>query len=178
MLTAKQKKGFDWVNIPLGDCLRGNALDTFYTAKVFTRLYKELEDSGLVNLYQYLISPLQKIFAEIEFDGLLISEEKLAELKKQLEESLEKYKAKMLDGYPGINLGSARDLIKIIYSLELREEEGKDPEWTILDDFGLGLYPPTRTDKDQPKTDEDSLKTLRTMLDEEAVKRGLHVKKV
>lgn len=180
MLTVKNKKGFDWVNIPLGDCLRGNALDTHYTAKVFTRLYQELENSGLVNLYQNLISPLQKIFTEIEFEGLLISEEKLAELKAQLESAIKKAELEMLKDFPGSNLGSARDLIKILFSMELKEvknENGVEKVWSIMPDFGFGLYPAFMTEKDQPKTDEDSLKALRTMLEEESVKRGLHVKK-
>ena len=178
MLTVKNKKGFDWVNIPLGDCLRGNALDTYYTAKVFTKLYSELEKANLVNLYQNLISPLQKIFTEIEFEGILISEDKLKELKGMLEESISKSEKELLDGYEGLNLGSANDLIKIIFSLEKAKNEAGEPEWRVLDDFGLGLYPPTRTEKDQPKTDEESLKSLRTMLEEEAVRRGIHVKKV
>lgn len=180
MLTVKNKKGFDWVNIPLGDCLRGNALDTYYTAKVFTRLYKELENSGLVNLYQNLISPLQKIFTEIEFEGLLISEEKLAELKKQLEHSIQEAQNEMIKGFEGMNLGSARDLIKILFSMELKEvqtENGKEKIWDINPDIGFGLYPVFMTDKDQPKTDEESLKAVRTMLEEESILRGLNVKK-
>ena len=37
MLTVNDKN-FDWANIPLGDCLHGNAMDTHFTLRLFHAL--------------------------------------------------------------------------------------------------------------------------------------------
>ena len=38
MLTVRNGKKFDWANISLVDCVRGNAMDAHFTLKVFNVL--------------------------------------------------------------------------------------------------------------------------------------------
>ena len=89
MLTVDKSTKFDWKNIPFVQCSEGNAMDTYFTLKVYGRLLEELQGKGLETLYEKLISPLTIAFRDIEFDGLLIDEDKVASLKSELETKFE-----------------------------------------------------------------------------------------
>jgi DNA polymerase I-like protein with 3'-5' exonuclease and polymerase domains len=87
MLTVEGKK-FDWKNIPLIQCVEGNAKDTYATAKVYAKLLEEVRAKKLEKLYDKLISPLTVAFRDMEFEGLLIDEDKLNELDIELQKRL------------------------------------------------------------------------------------------
>jgi hypothetical protein len=40
MLTINNPKTFDWENMPLSDCLEGNAADAYFTLKIFDLIYQ------------------------------------------------------------------------------------------------------------------------------------------
>lgn len=169
MLTVDKNNKFDWKNIPLADCMKGNAMDAHYTAKIYHHLLEELQTKKLEKLYENLISPATSIFAEMEFDGLLIDQEKLKTLnyeiaKKINDLSLELLSCKFLPDNPNFNSNS--DLVKILFSLEK-----VDGEWMVSDTIGFGLYPFSKTDKGQPQTNEETLVKLKEMVDREYKRR-------
>lgn len=166
---------FDWKNIPLGACLEGNALDAYYTAKIYGRLLEEVRAQKLEKLYEKLISPLSSIFAEMEYNGMLIDENELDKLGKELEELINYQKELLLksDRIPeGMNL-SGHDLLKILFSLE-KDNEGKWEQ--ITPNIGFGLYPLERTKTGQPATSEEVMDKISDMVTEEFIKRGLNEK--
>lgn len=172
MLTV-DGKNFNWKTIGLADCLRGNAIDSYFTLKIYRKLKDEIEKLGLTKLYEKLIAPLTVLFRDLESDGILIDPVKLASLKKDIGSAMERLEGevKSLPSVPkDANLASNDDLIQIFYSLK------KSPEgWVIDESSGFGLYPPSRTKNGQPQTDEETLKTLKDLLDEELVRRKLNV---
>ena len=174
MITVEGKK-FDWKNIPLNFCAEGNAKDTYGTARVYHKLLQELEERKLGKLYEKLIAPLTIAFRDIEYEGLEIDEQKLEELGKELLDKIEKAERALRDAAKlddEINLNSTKDLIKIIFSLE---KKGKDKQYTLMEDFGLGLYPFQFTKKGAPSTNEETLVKVAQMVEEEFMSRGLKI---
>lgn len=159
MLTVSNPKKFDWKNINLLDCLEGNALDSYFTYKLYKVLLKSLEEQDIGLLLEKLVSPLLSIFSEIELEGLDISETNLEllgkELKTQnitLEDNL--YECKQV--FNKDNLASDKDMIQILYT---RDE-------------GFALYPPNYTKKkEQPSTSAPTIKLLLSQIDDELKKR-------
>lgn len=170
MLTVEKSKKFDWKNIPLEECLVGNALDAHYTAKIYHHLLEELQSKKLEKLYEYLIAPATAIFAEMEFDGLLIDQEKLETLKYEISKkmynlSLDLLSCNYLPDDPNFN--SNTDLVKILFSIE-KDDNG---DWQVSETIGFGLYPFSKTDKGQPQTNEETLVKVKEMVDREYKER-------
>jgi DNA polymerase I-like protein with 3'-5' exonuclease and polymerase domains len=176
MLTVDNANKFDWKTIPLADCLKGNAMDTFYTIRIFHKLLDTLKEKKVDILYERLISPSIPVFRDMEYEGLLIDTNKLAELKekiqvkiKVLEENL--HKSKGLP--PNVNLNSDQHLVRILFSLV---KDKKTKEWVVDPDYGFGLYPFNRTKTGQPQTNDETLVMLKDMIEEEYSRRGLNCK--
>ena len=120
MLSVEGKK-FDWKNIPLIQCVEGNAKDTYATAKVYVKLLDEVRQKGLEKLYEKLIAPLTVAFRDMEFEGLLIDEDKMNELDQQLQDKIKLADIALREAAgleEGSNLNSTNQLVKIIYSFE------------------------------------------------------------
>tara|TARA_R110000782_G_scaffold184388_2_gene274709 strand:+ start:79026 stop:79559 length:534 start_codon:yes stop_codon:yes gene_type:complete len=177
MLTVENNTKFDWANIEMMPCLRGNAMDTYYTVKVYAKLIEEIQEKSLENLYLNLISPLSVVFRDIEFEGMLIDTDKLVEIKAELEEKIREVKVFLMDS-PRIpkdaNLASNQQLCQILFSLVKNNEK----DWEVNDEFGFGLYPFAYTSKGQPATNDESLMKMKELVDKEYVKRGLSGSKV
>jgi DNA polymerase I-like protein with 3'-5' exonuclease and polymerase domains len=174
MIIQKEAK-FDWTKIPLNFCVEGNAKDTYGTARVYHKLLQELEERKLGKLYDKLIAPLTMAFRDMEFEGLLIDEEKLEELGVELADKIEKAEAALRAAASlgdDINLNSTKDLIKVIFSLERNKETNK---YEVIEDFGLGLYPVEFTKKGAPSTNVETLVRVGQMVEEEFMARGLSV---
>lgn len=179
MLTVTDSK-FDWRNIPLKDCLDGNAMDTYFTAKVYCKLLSEVQDKGLEHLYDKVIAPLTTIFRDIELEGVLIDTDRLDELEVELKVKVEEIEEVLID-FPQIrgepNLGSALDLSRILFSLEKRKTENGTSDWFQIEDDdeeeGFGLFPFLYTKKGAPSTNEEAISALHGLVVEEHVKRGL-----
>jgi len=157
MLTVNNKK-FDWRNIPLEDCLRGNALDTHFTMKIFDILKEKLEEEGCWKVMEKLLSPVLPIFSKMEFGGLDVDPSKLLSVGKSLD-----HKAMLLEDsillnkntFKGANLASTKDLREVLYTNE----------------SGLELYPPLRTPKGDPSTSKPALDILLDFINEELASR-------
>ena len=172
MLSVKNATKFDFKNIPLMDCVEGNAKDTNVTARVYVKLLHEVREKKLEGLYEKLISPLAIAFRDMEYEGLLIDEDKLDQLDLELKDKIEiadrdLRKAAGLD--EDTNLNSTTQLISVIYSFA-KSESG---EWLQSEDIGLGLYPFEFTKKGAPSTNEETLSKVKNMVEEEFVSRRL-----
>jgi hypothetical protein len=55
MLTVKDGKKHDWASMPLAEMAHGNAMDSYYTLKLFHRLHDELKKINLVDHYTNLL---------------------------------------------------------------------------------------------------------------------------
>jgi DNA polymerase I-like protein with 3'-5' exonuclease and polymerase domains len=158
MLTVTNKN-FDWKNIPLGDCLRGNALDTHFTLKIFDVLKEKLEDEGCWEVMETLLSPVLPIFSKMEFCGLDVDPSKLDSVGKTLDHKSMLLEDNLLlnkNTFKGANLASTKDLREILYTNE----------------EGLGLYPPLSTPKGEPSTSKPAIDILLDFINEELVSRA------
>jgi len=154
MLTIDNPSKFDWANMDLSDCCEGNAMDTYFTLKLFDVIMEKLEDQPVMKLIENVVMPSLETFAEMEYNGLIVDEDKLESVGRQLrskniddEDSLYSCKGALTTD----NLSSNNDLIEILY---LREE-------------GMGLYPPDRTGKGKPSVAAPTLKLLLEHIEEE-----------
>jgi len=158
MLTVSNPNKFDWASIPLGECCQGNALDAYFTLKLFNLCEAKLEERGMLDLFNSLLSPALEVFSEMEFEGLNVSLEKTGEIGKKLRSS-NIDQEDSLYGCPGVkktdNFSSNNDLIEVLYT---RED-------------GLGLYPPDKTAKGSPSVSAPTLKILLEHIDKELSKR-------
>jgi DNA polymerase I-like protein with 3'-5' exonuclease and polymerase domains len=158
MLTISNPRTFDWANMPLADCCEGNAADSYFTLKLFNLIEEKIKELGMEKIVSSLIMPSLSPFAEMEYEGMLVSEPKLNEVGRELtyaniEEEDQLYvfdEVKTTD-----NLSSNDDLIGILYT---REE-------------GFQMYPPDRTAKGSPSVSAPTLKLLLTQIEEELENR-------
>lgn len=167
----------DWKNISLKECLDGNALDTYFTSKVYCKLLRDVQEKDLEHLYEKLIAPLTTVFRDIEMEGILIDQDRLSQLEVELEGKVDEVQAELLS-YPqikeGINLGSTNDLCRILFSLEKKKTEDGEYDFFLLEDEGFGLFPVNYTKKGSPSTNEESITLLHSMVEKEWVERGLN----
>jgi len=160
MLTVDNPKKFDWSGMSLHDCAEGNALDSYFTLKLYNVCEKKLKKLNMMHLYKNLMSPATEVFSGMEYKGLDISQDTLNVVGKELylknvedADSLHYHdQVKKED-----NLSSTNDLIKILYT---RED-------------GFGLYPPDRTAKGSPSVAAPTLKIILEHLEDELKKRNV-----
>jgi len=159
MLTIDNPKKFDWANMSLSDCCEGNAMDSYFTLKLFSLVEEKLEGLKVLPFVEKLLPLSLEAFAEIEYEGLVVSKQRLSTLSKELkeltltrEDSLYMFnQIKKTD-----NLSSNNDLINILY---LREGS-------------FEFYPPDKTAKGSPSVSAPTLKILLEQINEELVRRS------
>tara|TARA_R110002020_G_scaffold163895_3_gene350100 strand:+ start:1011 stop:1490 length:480 start_codon:yes stop_codon:yes gene_type:complete len=159
MLTIDNPKNFDWANMSLSDCCEGNAMDSYFTLKLFDLVEAKLDDLGVLPFVNKVLSPALESFSEMEYDGLLVSKTRLSTLAKELRElTLNQEDSLYLFDQVSKkdNLSSNNDLIDIFY---LREG-------------GFEFYPPDNTAKGSPSVSAPTLKILLEQINEELVKRS------
>ena len=159
MLTINNPKTFDWANMPLADCCEGNAMDVYFTLKLYEMIHSKLDELGMTKISEKVLMPSLEVFSRMERDGLLVSEDMLKTVGKSLSD-------KNLDNEDSLylfdfvkktdNLSSNNDLIEILYT---REE-------------GMEMYPPDKTAKGKPSVSAPTLKLLLDIIDKELEKRG------
>lgn len=158
MLTVRNANKFDWENIPITDCMYGNAMDAHYTLKVFNVLSEKLLDLELYDMYDKVLSPANTVFLDPEYKGLFVSPDRLKDVGRTLNNAI-------IDVHDGLyefdqlelsdNLSSTKDLRSILYTRE----------------GGFELYPPDKTDKGAPSTNADTLKILLSQIKQELANR-------
>jgi len=133
-------------------------MDSYFTLKLFDLVESKLDDLKVLPFVEKILSESLETFAEMEYEGLLVSTEKLSTLKKDLKELTlnQEDSLYMFDQVQKIdNLASNNDLINIFY---LREG-------------GFEFYPPDKTAKGSPSVSAPTLKILLEQINEELTKR-------
>jgi len=164
MLTVGDNKKFDWANIPLRDCLLGNAMDTHFTLKLFHLLEEKLIEQGCWNVMEKLLSPVLPVFSKMEYDGLYVATEELDIVGKSLDKQQMVAEDDLLTHksvFKGANVQSTADLRKILFT----------------DEEGFALYPPKKTAKGVPSTDKATLDELLEFINDELAERQKKSKK-
>tara|TARA_R110002110_G_scaffold206304_1_gene418489 strand:+ start:951 stop:1430 length:480 start_codon:yes stop_codon:yes gene_type:complete len=158
MLTIKNPKKFDWKNMPLSDCCEGNAMDSYFTLKLFNLICEKMEGEPMFKLIEEIMMPSLEIFSDIEYQGMDVDPKVLNSVGKDLS-SKNMEEEDNLYYCSGIrktdNMSSNNDLIEILYT---RED-------------GLELYPPDKTAKGNPSVSAPTLKLLLEHIDEELESR-------
>lgn len=154
MLTVKNPKTFDWANIPLKDCMEGNAFDAYYTLQLFHIFKEEIEKRGMTHLYEKLLVPATQYFAFVEHRGLDIDPKQVEVLGGEILEAREK-------------------ILEKIRALPFIKEDDSFSATTCLQEIlytregALELYPPDKTKtKSEPSTSADTLKILLSQINE------------
>jgi len=159
MLTINNPKNFDWANMALSDCCEGNAMDAYFTLKLFDLVEEKLEALGVLPFVEKVLPSALETFADMEYEGLLVSKSKLAALGRSLKELTlnQEDSLYMFDQVIKTdNLSSNNDLIDIFY---LRED-------------AFEFYPPDKTAKGSPSVSAPTLKILLEQINEELFKRS------
>jgi len=154
MLTVNNPNRFDWANIPLLECCEGNALDSYFTLKLFTLLEEKLIELKLQEFYNEVLAPAASIFSEMELAGLEVCPKKLNFVGKiirnfNLETEDNLYSFSEVNAKD--NLSSTRNLQEVLYTKE----------------DGFALYPPDKTAKGAPSVSAPTLKILLQKKEEE-----------
>ena len=154
MLTIQNPKTFDWANMSLSDCCEGNAMDSYFTLKLFDLICDKL-DPNTFSLVEKVLAEANPIFADIEYQGMPVDSVALKSVGKQLRDkntdNLYAYKQVLKTD----NISSTKDLIEILYTRE----------------GGFELYPPDKTNKGKPSVSAPTLKLLLEFVNEELAKK-------
>lgn len=159
MLTIDNPKKFDWASMSLSDCCEGNAMDSYFTLKLFDLVEEKLGDLNILPFVEKTLPSALEAFAEMEYGGLQVSTDRLSTLGKELKE-LTLNREDSLYFFKEIqktdNLSSNKDLIDILY---LREGS-------------FEFYPPDKTAKGAPSVSAPTIKILLEQINEELVRRS------
>ena len=154
MLTVNNPKNFDWSSMSLHDCAKGNALDAYFTLKLFHICEEKLQEYGMLGLYENLMAPATEAFKDMEYAGLDVSQERLKMVGKELfEKNVDQ--ADSLYAFKQVNkednLSSNNHLIEVLYTRE----------------GGFNHYPPDKTAKGSPSVSAPTLKLLLEQIENE-----------
>ena len=160
MLSVREGEAHkkDWANTPLPELVKGNAMDTFYTLRIFRELEGELDKLDANKINDLVYAPLTNIFAKVEREGMEVDLGELENVKKNLDKTIIDIEDKLYaipEVRPSDNLSSTLDLRKVLYSEE-----------------GFGFYAPKFTGKELPSTDKETLEELLSQIEEELDSRA------
>lgn len=159
MLTITNPKNFDWSAMPLSDCCEGNAADAYFTLKLFDLVSDKLQDNGCLSFVEQVLPDALTLFAEMEYEGLGVSESKLKELDRELSSRIVNQEDALYlfdEVSKTDNLASNNDLTEIFYTRE----------------GGFAFYPPDKTSGGKPSVSAPTLKILLEQINFEISKRS------
>lgn len=158
MLGIVDPHKFDWENIPLDKCANGNYADAHFTLQLFHIFKQNLEEKKMDKVFFNIICPALNEFADIEYNGIDVSRDKLKEVGRQLNNSNIEFED-FLYTCKGVqktdNLASNNNLIEVLYTRE----------------GGLELYPPDKTAKGSPSVSAPTLELLLDYINQELESR-------
>ena len=144
--------------MPLSDCCEGNAMDSYFTLKLFNLICEKMEGEPMFKLIEEIMMPSLEIFSEIEYNGMDVDPSVLGDVGKNLR-SKNMNEEDFLYTCKGINktdnLSSNGDLIEILYTRE----------------GSMEMYPPDKTAKGKPSLSAPTLKLLLEHVEEELSNR-------
>jgi DNA polymerase I-like protein with 3'-5' exonuclease and polymerase domains len=159
MLSIKNPETYDWANIPLLDCIEGNAMDSTVTLELYEIFQKILVDSKLDTLNDKLLAKGQEAFIEMEYEGIDVDINEIDKIDEEISSILENLSSKLLSKRvvpDEVNLNSDTQMAGVLF----------------LNEEGLCLFPPDYTDTGAPKMDKDTIKILLSQIEIELKKRG------
>lgn len=111
-LTDEEKTG----GAPLKILARYNALDTYYTRKLYFKFIKEIkQDPALYKFYKLVMMPAVRIFRNIEYNGVYINEGKLDEVEQYLKQKLKKLEKELESHKKGVNWNSPQQVAEFLF---------------------------------------------------------------
>jgi len=137
--TGKKQKRMD--QVPLDEITRYAAEDALLPLRLRPILEKRLAEAGLMELYTTLELPLVEVLAELEYQGIKVDVDRLAELSRRFGERLEAVRQQIFDlaGHE-LNIASPKQLQEVLF-----------------DELGLPVVKRTKTG---PSTDAEVLEEL------------------
>jgi DNA polymerase I-like protein with 3'-5' exonuclease and polymerase domains len=161
MLTVKDGKKQDWDGMSLHEIAEGNAMDVFFTLRIFDLLTERLaENPSLEKAYTLMMSPLAAEFAEIEARGFVVDTEVLEGLDEEVSANVKELHDAVLalPRVPGnMNLNSNPQLVELLYT----------------GDDGYQLFPPYTSKKTKnPSCDKNSMEFLIEAIEAELGRRS------
>ena len=167
-MLGKDGRNTDWVNMPLGEMLRGNALDAYFTMKCFKKLWKEVEKNLMVDTYNKLVSPAISMFIDMEMRGMDIDINVVNTIGTSLEDGIQKVEDSLLLSPvvkdKSMSLTSTKDLMALLYSCDKHQN---------IIPGGFGLFPPVFTEKGSPSTSAEALEILLGQINLEIARRDI-----
>jgi len=160
MLNIENPNSFDWKGISLSDCCEGNAMDTYFTLKLFLKFESILGETDRWKLYSNLLSPISDTFLDMEYAGQEINPDTVKEIGLQIyldrmeQEDILREMKEVRNEY---NLYSNKDQARVLF----------------LEEDGFGLYPPKFTNGEDkegaptPSTDRECLDLILEQIEEE-----------
>ena len=70
--------------MPLSDCCEGNAMDSYFTLKLFNLICEKMEGEPMFKLIEEIMMPSLEIFSEIEYNGMDVDPSVLDDVGKSL----------------------------------------------------------------------------------------------
>jgi len=137
--TGKKQKRMD--EVPVEEITRYAAEDALLPVRLRPILEKRLAEAGLDELYTTLELPLVEVLAELEYQGIKVDVDRLAELSRRFGERLETVRQQIFDlaGHE-LNIASPKQLQEVLF-----------------DELGLPVVKRTKTG---PSTDAEVLEEL------------------
>lgn len=135
---SKQGKG------SLEELYKYNAMDIYYTAKLYKLFKKELkEDGALYKVFKYISMGMSDVYEDAEFEGIVLDTEQMQEVERELRSNINKVKRKLAKytKKKDVNWNSPQQVAEVLFK-----------EW--------GLQPIDYTDTGAPSTEESLLKRL------------------
>lgn len=162
MLSVKNPETYDWKNIPLLDCVEGNAMDSIVTLELYNLLLEKIEENNLTNLFENLVSESQVYLTEAEFEGQEVDSDEVEKIEEELTINIKSIEEELIATglFPeDINFNSDQQVGDVFF---MRED-------------GLALYAPYFTDTGAPSLNNESRQFLRANILIELKNRGVSV---
>lgn len=128
-LIGTGRKQITMADVPVAEAAPYAAADAAYTLGLYRALRGEIEEKGLMGLFEELEMPLVEVLANMEMAGISIDAEYLTQFSNQLNERLEQAESQAFSEVgEEFNLNSPQQLSRVLFEV-------------------LGLEPPDRTRK-------------------------------
>ena len=95
--TTGRKKVKKWSDIPREVLVPYGALDAYYTWHLYNVLIRQVEQEGNYSLYEEILLPAQKMFADTEQHGILMDVKYLQGLSEEYRPIITEYEAKIIE---------------------------------------------------------------------------------
>jgi len=120
MITIADGKNNDWAGMSLEDLAYGNSMDADFTLRLFKVMKPEADATGVYLVYEKVLQDALSILSEVEFFGIKIDDQVVADLDVKLQSELKDLEVLIQEASPvkPINISSNADLIRVLFTSE------------------------------------------------------------